>query len=103
MTPEEAIKYLIPPIATSTIQSEQYLKQKEAYELAIKALEGMAMPVCTIKVKTVREKAKWIEYSNGHYYCSKCDNLRDVHPYYCEECGAEMFDENGNIIVESVK
>ena len=84
----------------SDYQSIEFL---EALDRAIKALEGMAMPVCTIKVHTVREKAKWIEYSNGHYYCSKCDNLRDVHPYYCEECGAEMFDENGNIIIEPAK
>ncbi len=39
ITPKEAIKYLIPPIATSTEPSDEYLKQKEAYELAIKALE----------------------------------------------------------------
>ena len=35
----EAIKYLIVPTATSTKSSTEYLKQKEAYELAIKALE----------------------------------------------------------------
>ena len=39
MTNEEAIKYLIAPIATSTEPSAEYLKQKEAYDLAIKALE----------------------------------------------------------------
>ena len=38
MTTEEAIKYLIIPTATSTKPSAEYLKQKEAYELAIKAL-----------------------------------------------------------------
>lgn len=36
---EEAIKYLIAPTATSTEPSAEYLKQKEAYELAIKALK----------------------------------------------------------------
>lgn len=38
MTNKEAIKYLIVPTATSTKPSVEYLKQKEAYELAIKAL-----------------------------------------------------------------
>ncbi len=38
MTTKEAIKYLITPIATSTEPSAEYLKQKEAYDLAIKAL-----------------------------------------------------------------
>lgn len=42
MTFEEAIKYLIAPIATSTEPSAEYLKQKKAYELAIKALEYRA-------------------------------------------------------------
>ena len=44
MTDKEAIKYLIAPIATSTEPSAEYLKQKEAYELAIKALEEPARP-----------------------------------------------------------
>lgn len=39
MENKEAIKYLIKPVATSTKPSAEYLKQKEAYELAIKALE----------------------------------------------------------------
>lgn len=39
MDNKEAIKYLIAPIATSTKSYNEYLKQKEAYELAIKALE----------------------------------------------------------------
>lgn len=38
MTSKEAIKYLISPVATSTKPSAEYLKQKEAYDLAIKAL-----------------------------------------------------------------
>lgn len=39
MNNKEAIKYLIPPVATSTKPSAEYLKQKEAYDLAIKALK----------------------------------------------------------------
>ena len=41
MTNEEAIKYLIAPTATSTEPSAEYLKQKEAYDLAVKALEDV--------------------------------------------------------------
>jgi hypothetical protein len=41
MTNKEAIKYLIVPTATSTKPSAEYLKQKEAYELAQKALKNM--------------------------------------------------------------
>lgn len=39
MTNKEAIKYLIAPTATSTKPSAEYLKQEEAYGLAIKALK----------------------------------------------------------------
>lgn len=39
MTNQEAIKYLIRPFATSTRSYNEYLKQKEAYDLAIKVLE----------------------------------------------------------------
>lgn len=41
MTNKEAIKYLIAPFATSTKSYNEYLKQKEAYDLAIKALEDV--------------------------------------------------------------
>lgn len=37
MTNEEAIKYLIEPVATSTEPSEEYKKQKEAYDMAIES------------------------------------------------------------------
>ncbi len=41
MTREEAIKYLIEPVATSTEPSEEYRKQKEAYNMAIEALKHL--------------------------------------------------------------
>ena len=41
MTNKEAIKYLIAPVATSTKSHNEYLKQKEAYDLAVKALEDV--------------------------------------------------------------
>ena len=39
MTRDEAIKYLIKPVATSTEPSEEYKKQKDAYNMAIEALK----------------------------------------------------------------
>lgn len=53
MTNEEAVKYLIAPTATSTKPSIEYLKQKEAYDLAIKALEEPKQGKfkCCIKIK----------------------------------------------------
>lgn len=50
-------------------------------------------------VYPVRPKAKWIRLGSESFYCSNCDNLRNVHDYYCEHCGSEMFDDNGNIII----
>lgn len=41
MENKEAIKYLIAPVATSTKPSAEYLKQKEAYKLAKKALKDV--------------------------------------------------------------
>lgn len=41
MNNKEAIKYLIVPVATSTKSYNEYLKQKEAYDLAVKALEDV--------------------------------------------------------------
>lgn len=41
MENKEAIKYLIAPVATSSRPSAEYLRQKEAYELAIKALKDV--------------------------------------------------------------
>ena len=38
MTEQEAIKYLIMPAATSTNPGEEYIKQREAYEMAKDAL-----------------------------------------------------------------
>ena len=64
---KEAIKYLIAPIATSTEPSAEYLKQKESYELAIKALEE-------------READRWIPVSerppkvSGYYLVTRTGN-----------------------------
>ena len=45
MTKDEAIKYLIQPFCTSTVESEEYRKQREAYTMAIESLKTEAIPV----------------------------------------------------------
>lgn len=61
MTNKEAIKYLIAPFATSTKSYNEYLKQKEAYELAIKALEFIEE----------NYPKTFIDYLNGEQICGK--------------------------------
>ena len=81
MTNKEAIKYLIPPFATSTNPSTEYLKQKEAYDLAIKALEE-------------RPQGKWVEKeetpASVSYYCSNCECAGLGVENFCSWCGADM-------------
>lgn len=80
MTNKEAIKYLIVPIATSTGPSTEYLKLKEAYELAIKALED-------------RPQGEWIfhkDYNERKYGCNQCGNLNNIPSKYCPNCGVKM-------------
>ena len=83
MTNKEAIKYLIAPIATSTEPSGEYLKQKEAYELAVKALEE-------------RPQGEWVDegqYAEGHsehaYLCKIC-GYQIIENRFCKYCGATM-------------
>lgn len=75
MTNKEAIKYLIAPIATSTKPSAEYLKQKEAYELAIKALEI---------VDDVNHKI----YRNEN--CPQKNKCYDYQGYHCSGCSWEV-------------
>ena len=49
ITREEAKKYLIIPVATSTEPSAEYLKQKAAYDMAISALEQEPTDDATLK------------------------------------------------------
>ena len=60
MTRDEAIKYLIRPVSTSTVPSKEIEKQFEAYEMAIEALKQE--PVV---------HAHWIE-DYGDIVCSNC-------------------------------
>ena len=81
MTNEEAIKYLIPPITTSTEPSAEYLKQKEAYELAIKALQNE------------RPKGEWkhIFEEDNDVECPFCGFQEDgIYYNFCPNCGADM-------------
>ena len=68
MTNKEAIKYLIAPTATSTNPSESYLKQKEAYEIAIKALEERSQGD-----QVYLDNAPTVE--QGHYL-TNCQNCK---------------------------
>ena len=45
MTREEAIKYLIKPVATSTEIGEEKQKEFEAYNMAIEALSADTVPI----------------------------------------------------------
>ena len=116
MTNEEAIKYLIAPTATSTEPSAEYLKQKEAYDLAIKALEtgevymtgedyNLYMEGYKAGKKDFEPKqGKWIDVVNSeypsvwHYECSECHGRPLCTPFtkedflskFCPHCGAEM-------------
>lgn len=88
MDNKEAIKYLISPISTSTEPSAEYLKQKEAYELAIKALEE-------------KPQGEWVVVPERCFiYCKECGHVKPFSaeefklginfPNFCEECGADM-------------
>ncbi len=52
MTENEAIKYLIRPVQTSTVASDEYTKQIEAYRMAIDALEQKAKKKRGIRIVT---------------------------------------------------
>jgi len=84
MNNKEAIKYLIAPTATSTQPGTEYLKQKEAYDLAIKALER---PQGEWEVKII---STFPQYQLNEYKCPFCKHVEDHRSNYCSECGADM-------------
>lgn len=115
MDNEEAIKYLIAPIATSTEPSAEYLKQKAAYELAIKALETGEVYMTGVDYNLYIEgykdgkrdfepkQGEWIHlYAIGDYKCSicGCENLYKyaneherwvkTNSNFCPNCGAKL-------------
>lgn len=83
MTREEAIKYLIKPVATSTEIGEEKQKEFEAYNMAIEALSA----------ETVQ--GEWIALpcdvvGDEEYKCSKCGETLYWFANYCPNCGAIM-------------
>ena len=64
MTNEEAINYLIQPFPTSTEPGSEYLKQKEAYDMAVKSLKEPKITVFT-ENQTIRWTDKVSLKDNG--------------------------------------
>lgn len=69
MTKQEAVKYLIMPSCTSTNPSETYLKQLEAYNMAVEAL---------LDEKPARAAPATFPYSHS---CERC-----LLPRTCSGC-----------------
>ena len=92
MTRDEAIKYLIRPVSTSTVPSKEIEKQFEAYEMAIEALR-----------KESDVHAHWEEIAQGrgklYFKCSNCSTTfvpsHGLVYKYCFYCGAKMDEEVG--------
>ena len=113
MTEQEAIKYLIMPVATSTDPGEEYMKQREAYEMAKDALKCTCCDFrvgdeCCYGVYMEKEPLKW-EHIEGvmtpggdpYVRCSVCKSKESEHLIeiesrrhwkYCPICG-ERLDE----------
>lgn len=89
MTRQEAIKYLIKPIATSTEIGEEKQKEFEAYNMAIETLS---------KERT----GEWIENApegqdiDPPYICSICGYAEATRTPFCEQCGCRMIGDDGN-------
>lgn len=85
MTRDEAIKYLIRPVSTSTVPSKEIEKQFEAYEMAIEAL----------KQKPITH-AHWIILPPCFEEICMCSNCKMKFKYayqhkeYCPNCKAKM-------------
>ena len=96
MTKEEAIKYLIQPVSTSTVMGEETAKQFEAYRMAVEALrqEPMAHAHWTIIYESTAGVTD-ARCSNCGYESLAYEN--DVHTdencNYCPCCGAKMDEE----------
>ena len=83
MTENEAIKYLIRPVQTSTVASDEYTKQIEAYRMAIDALEQKAKKKRGIRIVApwghrLRHRVAWaIRSLQFHPECKRgCIRLR---------------------------
>lgn len=87
MTKEEAIKYLIAPVDFTTEPSTEYMKQAEAYLMAVMELKG-------------GKRGRWVEKKGVLHpaetdgVCSCCGYATSFYNFYnfCPNCGAEMDD-----------
>ena len=96
MTNEEAIKYLIRPIQTSTELKGECARQFDAYLMAVDALRAEG-----------DKQGEWLDLDEGFkrrwfrhhmYKCSRCGNTLDMDGVnagrgdanYCPNCGAKM-------------
>lgn len=90
MTRDEAIKYLIQPLSTSTVMSNELIKQHEACRMAILALKQESSI-----------HAHWEEIVPGggklYFKCSNCSTTfapsHGLVYKYCFYCGAKMDEE----------
>jgi len=103
MTREEAIKYLIRPVATTTTPSEQHVKQQIAYIMAVEALKQE--PVKRGKWEPHPSEREWDICSHCHLGTKRREyGLNDdgtewvtEQSYtHCPWCGAKMENEDGN-------
>ena len=85
MTKEEAIKYLMLPVSTSTVMGEETAKQFEAYRMAVEALR-----------QEPTAHAHWIILPPVFEEICECSNCKTSfkqayqHREYCPFCGAIM-------------
>ena len=85
MTKEEAIKYLIQPVSTSTVMGEETAKQFEAYRMAVEALRQAPIAHAhLISLPPIFEEI--CECSN----CKTSFKQAYQHREYCPFCGAIM-------------
>ena len=101
ITREEAKKYLIRPVATSTEPSKEYLKQKAAYDMAMLLLNGDNITECpwcgTVinHTETNNDKVEYINYPiitdqpsrKGYWKRFEDDKC---YWYGCSECKHEI-------------
>jgi hypothetical protein len=96
MENKEAIKYLIVPVATSTKPSAEYLKQKEAYDLAIEALEKPQVTVFAENASNeeIENFKQELENVLERPHCwTPCPNKEERPQGDCENCDFRKFSE----------
>ena len=90
MTKEEAIKYLILPVSTSTVMSNETAKRYEAYKMAVEALRQEPM------IHAHWSRTPSLEDYQSDIECSNCkydftvDNICIEDYLRCPHCGAVM-------------